>query len=70
MSYPARVPPYMTARPPKRHENAVTLWCHRCYVARASILVVTGSGSLALCSHHAYLHFPALQAAGYQVIYL
>lgn len=70
MSYPARVPPYMTARPPERHENADTLWCDRCYLARASILVLTESGPLALCGHDAYVHYPALQAAGYQVIHL
>ena len=69
MSYHARVPPYMNARQPKRPENAVTLWCDRCN-ARASILMVTGSGPLALCGHHAYAHLPALTDAGYQIIHL
>jgi hypothetical protein len=69
MSYPARVPPYMTAGPPKRHENAVTLECD-CCGGRASIVAVTHSGPLAFCGHHAYVHFAALTAAGHKIIHL
>jgi hypothetical protein len=41
--------------------------CDRCHVALAKVEVITGAGSVFLCSHHHNLHRNAILAAGHGV---
>lgn len=41
--------------------------CDRCQVALAKVEVITGAGSVFLCSHHHNMHRNAILAAGYQI---
>ena len=41
--------------------------CDRCHVAVAKVEVITGAGSVFLCSHHHTVHLTAILAAGHQM---
>jgi hypothetical protein len=41
--------------------------CDRCHVALAKVEVITGAGSVFLCSHHHNLHRNAILAAGHGI---
>lgn len=41
--------------------------CDRCHVALAKVEVITGAGSVFLCSHHCTAHRNAILAAGHQI---
>jgi hypothetical protein len=41
--------------------------CDRCHVALAKIEVITGAGSVFLCSHHCTVHRNAILGAGHQI---
>jgi hypothetical protein len=41
--------------------------CDRCHVAVAKVEVITGAGSVFLCSHHHTAHFTAILAAGHRI---
>ncbi|GEM_PF-3563896 len=41
--------------------------CDRCHVAVAKVEVITGAGSIFLCSHHHTVHLTAILAAGHQM---
>jgi hypothetical protein len=41
--------------------------CDRCHVALAKVEVITGAGSVFLCSHHHETHRNAILAAGHGI---
>jgi hypothetical protein len=41
--------------------------CDRCHVASAKVEVITGAGSVFLCSHHHKMHRTAILAAGHRI---
>jgi len=41
--------------------------CDRCHVASAKVEVITGAGSVFLCSHHHTAHRNAILAAGHRI---
>jgi hypothetical protein len=41
--------------------------CDRCHVASAKVEVITGAGSVFLCSHHHNMHRDAILAARHQI---
>jgi hypothetical protein len=41
--------------------------CDRCHVAVAKVEVITGAGSVFLCSHHHAVHFNVILAAGHRI---
>jgi hypothetical protein len=41
--------------------------CDRCHVALAKVEVITGAGSVFLCSHHHKMHRNAALAAGHRI---
>ena len=40
--------------------------CDQCHVALAKVEVITGAGSVFLCSHHHKMHRDAILAVGYR----
>jgi hypothetical protein len=41
--------------------------CDRCHVASAKVEVITGAGSVFLCSHHHTVHSTAILATGHRI---
>jgi hypothetical protein len=41
--------------------------CDRCQVALAKVEVITGAGSVFLCSHHHKMHRDAILAVGHRI---
>jgi hypothetical protein len=41
--------------------------CDRCHVALAKVEVITGAGSVFLCSHHHKMHRDAILAVGHRI---
>jgi len=41
--------------------------CDRCHVAWAKVEVITGAGSVFLCSHHHKMHRNTILAAGHRI---
>jgi hypothetical protein len=41
--------------------------CDRCHVAVAKVEVITGAGSVFLCSHHHTVHVTMILAAGHRI---
>jgi hypothetical protein len=41
--------------------------CDRCHVALAKVEVITGEGSVFLCSHHHKMHRDAILAVGHRI---
>jgi hypothetical protein len=64
---PASGPAAVVQRPSPAAGVVQQVLCDRCHVALAKVEVITGAGSLFLCSHHHKMHRNVILAAGHRI---